>query len=127
MRYMLMMSAKRADWAGFGQMPPEDIQAHVQFMMTLNQELKASGELVDAQGLSGPEQAKIVQAGRASTVTDGPFAEAKEFLAGYWVLECRSMERVVEIALRISKAPGRGGAPLHIPVELRPIGAPPVV
>jgi hypothetical protein len=129
MKYMLMMNATKADWQGFGKMPPEDIMAHIKFMKNLNVELKASGELVDAQGLSGPEQAKIVRAkaGGGVAVTDGPFPEAKEFLAGYWVLECKSFERVVEIAGRISTAPGRGGVPMGIPVELREVGAPPEV
>ena len=129
MKYMLMMNATAKDWSGFGAMAPQDIQAHIGFMRQLNKELGASGELVDAQGLTGPEQAQVVRArgGEAPAVTDGPFSEAKEFLAGYWVLDCRSHERVIEIAARISAAPGRGGAPLNIPVELRPIGAPPQV
>jgi hypothetical protein len=130
MKYMLMMNATKADWSGFGKMPPEDIMAHIRFMKSLNEELKVSREFVDAQGLTGPEQAKIVRA-KGSTggvaVTDGPFPESKEFLAGYWILECKSFERVVEIAARISAAPGRGGAPLNIPVELREVGAPPEV
>ncbi|HKO90496.1 MAG TPA: YciI family protein, partial [Polyangiaceae bacterium] len=101
----------------------------VAFMRQLNKDLSASGELVDAQGLTGPEQAKVVRArgGEPPAVTDGPFLEAKEFLAGYWVLDCRSPERAIEIAARISAAPGRGGAPLNIPVELRPVGSPPKV
>ncbi len=130
MKYMLMMNATKADWSGFGQMPPADIMAHVKFMKSLNEELKASGELLDAQGLSLPQQAKIVRAKGADgkvAVTDGPFAEAKEFLAGYWLLECKSFERVVEIAARISAAPGRAGVPINIPVELREVGAPPEV
>jgi len=130
MKYMLMMNATKGDWSGFGKMPPQDIMAHIKFMKDLNVELKASRELVDAQGLSGPEQAKIVRAkgpGGGVAVTDGPFPEAKEFLAGYWLLECKSLERVVEIAARISAAPGVGGAPLNIPVELREVGAPPEV
>jgi len=129
MKYMLMMNATKADWGAFGTMSTQDIQAHIAFMRQLNTELGASGELVDAQGLTGPEQAKVVRArgGEAPAVTDGPFSEAKEFLAGYWVLDCRSDARVIEIAARISAAPGRAGAPLNIPVELRPIGAPPQV
>ena len=60
-------------------------------------------------------------------VTDGPFAEAKEFLAGYWVLDCKSPERVYEIAARISAAPGRGGAPMNFAVEVSPVGVAPDV
>ena len=130
MKYMLMMNATRKDWAGFGSLAPEDIRAHVQFMKTLNRDLQASGEFVDGQGLTGPEEAKIVRAKGVAggpAITDGPFAEAKEFLAGYWVLECKSLERVIEIAQKISNAPGKGGAPLNIPVELRPVGQAPDV
>lgn len=130
MKYMLMMNATRADWATFNTMSPEDIRAHIGFMMKLNEELKAAGELVDSQGLTGPEQAKVVRArsgGGAPVVTDGPFAEAKEFLAGYWIIQCPTLERAVEIAGRASAAPGRGGVPLDMPIELRQVGeAPPV-
>lgn len=129
MKYMLMMNGTRADFGSFGSLPFEDIKAHINFMHELNRELEASGELVDAQGLASAETTKVVRAksGGAPAVTDGPFAEAKEFLAGYWLLECESEARAIEIAARISAAPGRGGAPLNFPVELRPVGTPPEV
>ena len=82
------------------------------------------GELVEAVGLGGPHEAKEVRAregGGPPVVTDGPFGEAKEYLAGFWILDVRNVERVIEIAARISTAPGKGGAPLNIPVEVRPI------
>jgi hypothetical protein len=127
-KYMLLMQASHANWQSFGAMAPAEIQAHIQFMFALNRDLKASGELVDAQGLSGPEQAKMVRAAPGGpAITDGPFPESKEFLAGYWLLECRSLERAVEIAARISSAPGPNGAPMNFPVELRPVGVPPQV
>jgi hypothetical protein len=130
MKYMLMMNGTRNDLASFGKLSPDDIRAHVQFMLNLNRDLKASGEFVDGQGLTGPEQAKIVRAkgvGGGPAITDGPFAESKEFLAGYWVLDCKTEARVIEIAQKISNAPGKGGVPLNIPVELRPIGQAPDV
>ncbi|HEY0714114.1 MAG TPA: YciI family protein [Polyangia bacterium] len=129
MKYMLMMNGTKADMQKFGTMPPEDIHAHIAFMHRFNEELKASGELVDAQGLAGPEQAKIVRAqpGGAPAVTDGPFPEAKEFLAGYWIIETRTPERAIEIAARASAAPGRNGVALNIPIELRAIGQAPEV
>jgi hypothetical protein len=130
MKYMLMMQSTQGDWQKFGTMPPEDIRAHIKFMIKLNEELKASGELVDAQGLTGPEQAKVVRArsgGGPPAITDGPFPEAKEFLAGFWIIDCRSLDRAIEIAARASAAPGRDGVPLNIPIELRAVGeAPPV-
>jgi hypothetical protein len=127
MKYMLLMQANRAGWQSFGSMPPEDIRAHVGFMIKLNEQLAAAGELVDAQGLAPPEQARTVQArpGGTPAITDGPFSEAKEFLAGYWLIECPGIERATEIAAYISTAPGRGGAPMNFPVEVRPLGVKP--
>jgi hypothetical protein len=130
MKFMLMMNGTLQNMATFGTLPPEDIRAHVQFMLALNKELAASGELVDAQGLAGPHEAKVVRwtgEGKPPAITDGPFPESKEFLAGYWLLECRDLGRAVEIAARISGAPGRGGVPLKIPVELRAVAQAPDV
>jgi hypothetical protein len=131
MRYMLMMHAPRTGWktAGIGTWPPEDVKAHIAFMHRFNKELGQAGELVDAQGLAGPEEARVVRAGKggAPEVTDGPFAEAKEFLAGYWIVDCETTARAYEIAARASAAPGRGGAPLNMPIEVREVmSAPPV-
>jgi len=127
MKYMILMQGTAGDFGSFGRMAPADIARHIQFMNDLNAEWRASGELVDAQGLALPDQAKIVRAtpGGAPAVTDGPFAEAKEFLAGYWIVECASPGRAIELAARVSGAPGPGGEPLNFPVELRPIGSPP--
>ncbi|HET8625117.1 MAG TPA: YciI family protein [Gemmatimonadales bacterium] len=129
MKYMLMMHAPRgtgdyqvSDWA------PNDFKAHIAFMHRLNQELTQAGELVGAEGLAPPDQAKVVRAGKqgAPAVTDGPFPEAKEFLAGYWVVEVDRPERAYEIAARASAAPGPGGKPLIIPIEVREVmSAPP--
>jgi hypothetical protein len=130
MKYMLIMQATQAQMGSFGSLPPADIKAHINFMMTFNEKLKASGELVDAQGLAPPNEAKIVRAsvsGGAPAITDGPFPEAKEFLAGYWIVECRSPEHAIEIAARASAAPGRGGVPMSIPIEVRQIGEAPKV
>jgi hypothetical protein len=131
MKYMLMMHSPRAGWtnAGIGTWPPEDIQAHIKFMIGFSKELKGAGELVGAEGLAGPEAARVVRAGKsgAPEVTDGPFAEAKEFLAGYWIVDCESKERAYEIAARASAAPGKGGVPLNMPIEVREVmSAPPV-
>lgn len=125
---MLLMNATRDDLKSFGTFSPEDIQANVRFMNRLNEELKASGEYVVAEGLTMPDQAKLVRArSDGPPITDGPFAESKEFLAGFWILECKSLERAIEIAAKISGAPGRGGAPLNFAVELRPVGVAPEV
>jgi hypothetical protein len=129
MKFMLMMNAPRGsgDWDVF-QWAPEDFQAHIGFMQELAKDLRESGELVGAEGLSAPRQARIVRAGKggAPEVTDGPFAESKEFLAGYWIVDVDSPERAYQIAARASAAPGPGGAPLNMPIEVRQVmSAPP--
>ncbi|HVR20146.1 MAG TPA: YciI family protein [Polyangiaceae bacterium] len=126
MKYMLLMNANRNDLASFGTMSPDEIVAHLRFMDGVNAELKASGEWVVAEGLTMPDQAKLVRARNdGPPVTDGPFPESKEFLAGFWILDCKSLERAIEIAAKVSAAPGRGGAPMNFPVELRPVGVAP--
>jgi hypothetical protein len=130
-KYMIMMHAPRAGWkdAGIGTWPPDDIKAHINFMLRFNKELTEAGELVTAQGLNAPEEARIVRAGKSTApeVTDGPYPEAKEFLAGFWIVDCDSKERAYELAARVSAAPGKGGDPLNMPIEVREVmSAPPV-
>lgn len=124
MKYMLMMHAPRGkgDWQ-VPDWPPQALKAHIDFMMRLNKDLTQAGELVGAEGLAGPDQARIVRARKedAPEVTDGPFPEAKEFLAGYWIVDCDSVERVYQIAARASSAPGPDGKPLGIPIEVRQV------
>jgi hypothetical protein len=129
MKFMLMMHAPRGkgDWAVLD-WPPADFKAHIDFMVRFNEELTESGELVGGEGLAGPDEARVVRAtkGGAPAVTDGPFPEAKEFLAGYWIVDCESPERAYAIAARASAAPGRGGVPLNMPIEVRQVmSAPP--
>jgi len=126
MKYILMMNTMRAG-AGVPSWPKSDLQAHIAFMRQLNVDLRDSGELVTAEGLSFPEQARQVSAGKDGVpVTDGVFPESKEFLAGFWIVDVDSPERAYAIAARVSGAPGPGGAPLNMPVEVRPVmSAPP--
>ena len=130
MRYMLMMHAPRGsgDWA-VNRWSPDDLKAHISFMIDLNKKLQGTGELVGAEGLASPGEARVVRAGKngAPAVTDGPFAESKEFLAGYWIVEVDRTERAYEIAAEASAAPGKAGAPLNMPIEVRQVmSAPPV-
>ena len=129
MRYMLMMNAPRGtgDYAVTA-WSPDDLKAHVGFMFALNKELTESGELVGAEGLAAPGEAKIVRAGRngVPAVTDGPFPESKEFLAGYWIIEVDQPQRAYEIAAKASSAPGPGGAPLLLPIEVRQVMSAPL-
>jgi hypothetical protein len=100
---------------------PGDIKAHLAYYEALNQELTASGELVDHQALAWPETSKVVRSdGRAApVVTDGPYAEAKEQIAGYTVVDVESVDRAIEIAARLSAVPGPGGTPTQQPIEVR--------
>jgi len=102
---------------------PQDVTAHIQFQVDLNAELVASGEFVDAQGLAGPDLAKVVTADgvAAPVVTDGPFLETKEFLAGFRIVDVDSLDRALEIAARASAAPGAKGVPIVQPIEVREI------
>ena len=130
MRYMLMMHAPRGTGEyAVGSWTPEELQAHIRFMIDLNADLSAAGELVGAEGLAPPGHARVVRHGNNGTpaVTDGPFPEAKEFLAGFWIVEVDTPERAYEIAARASAAPGPGGAPLGIPIEVRQVMSAPAV
>lgn len=122
MKYILMMNTMKADCEAFPSWPKKDIQAHIAFMMGFCKELGEAGVLVAAEGLAGPEQAKVVRAGKnGEPITDGVFPEAKEFLAGYWIVDVESPERAYEIAARASAAPGVGGAPMNMPIEVRQV------
>ncbi|HEX4420382.1 MAG TPA: YciI family protein [Kofleriaceae bacterium] len=130
MKFMLMMNAPRGDgdWNVMS-WPPADLKAHIEFMKRFNAELSAAGELVAAEGLASPAQARVVRAGKtgAPEVTDGPFAEAKEFLAGFWIVDVESAAQAYAIAARASASPGPGGVPLNLAIEVREVmSAPPV-
>ena len=123
MKFMMMMHAPRGtgDYQ-INQWTPEDFKAHIDFMHRFNKQLVEAGEWVDAQGLTPPGEAKLVRAGKnGAPVTDGPFPEAKEFLAGYWIVDVDRPERAYELAAAASAAPGPGGVPLNMPIEVRPI------
>ena len=129
MKYMLMMNAPRGsgDWAVVN-WSADDFKAHIGFMKDFATELGQAGELVGAEGLAAPDQAKVVRASKsgAPEVTDGPFPESKEFLAGYWIVDVENPQRAYAIAARASAAPGPGVAPLNMPIEVREVmSAPP--
>ena len=122
MKYILMMNTPGNGPYQIASWPQKDIQAHIAFMMSLNKQLGESGELVGAEGLAGPDQARLVRAGKdGKPVTDGVFPEAKEFLAGYWIVDVESPERAYEIAAQASAAPGPGGEPLNMAIEVRQV------
>ncbi|MEU8106117.1 YciI family protein [Nonomuraea muscovyensis] len=128
MKYMLLMQfSERDNLPPIDTWPAEDVKAHIQFMYELNNELTSAGELVSGEGLAEPDQARIVRArrGGAPVVTDGPFPETKEFLVGWWIVDVESHERAIELAARISAAPGPDGRPLNMPIEVRQVMAGP--
>lgn len=100
---------------------PEEVTAHLEYYGALNQELVDRGELVDSTILTGPDLAKIVtfDGETAPVVTDGPFQEFKEWIAGYQIVEVESEERVIEIAARLSAVPGPGGVATQQPIQVR--------
>jgi hypothetical protein len=122
MKYMLMMNARGGGAWQVGSWSREDFAAHIRFMKQLDVELRQSGELASAEGLAGPDQAKLVRATSSGIPdTDGVFPESKEFLAGYWIVDVESQARAFEIAAKASAAPGPGGAPLNMPIEVREV------
>jgi hypothetical protein len=129
MKFMLIMQGTRKGWESMSTWKPEEIRAHIHFMTELVKELGQKGELVMAQGLDIPKNAKIVSAkeAKSATVSDGPFAESKEFLAGFWIVDVAAPERAVEIAAHASTAPGPGGKPMGIPIEIRQVMSAPNV
>jgi len=125
MKYILMMNAPKAGFEGYRAWSEKDIQAHYAVLKEINKDLMDSGEFVTTDGLGWPDQAKVVRAAPdGRPITDGVFPESKEFLAGYWIVDVESPERAYEIAARISGAPGPGGAPTAMPIEVRQIMTP---
>ncbi|MFJ7303368.1 YciI family protein [Streptomyces sp. NPDC099088] len=131
MKYLVMVQGTQADYASqrgdATAKPPlwteEEIQAMFAHMGAINDDLSESGELVDMNGLLEPAKARLVSRGADGEVviTDGPYGETKEVMAGYWVVDCASLDRVTEIAARVTACPVPKGAPEY-PVVIRPIG-----
>ncbi len=125
MKYILMMQLPLGDWKTkrIQLWPPQDVQAHMDFLRRFNKELVEAGEFVRTEGLGGPEQMKVVRASPDGTpaITDGPFPESKEVLAGYWIIDVETPQRAYLLAARASAAPGPGGVPLNMPIEVHPV------
>jgi hypothetical protein len=122
-RYLLGVTFEPgADETPMEEWKPEEIEAHLDYYRALHQELVESGEIVASEILVGPDLAKIVTSdGTTPVVTDGPFQEFKEWLAGYQIVEVESEERAIEIAGRLSAVPGRGGVPTQQPIHMRQV------
>lgn len=128
MKYMMMMNHPGKAPYEVMSWPEEDLKRHIGFMKTFAQKLAAAGELVMAEGLGTPDQAKLIRAGKdGQPITDGVFPESKEFLVGFWLIDVESTERAIAVAAEASAAPGRGGKPMSIPIELRQVMSAPSV
>ena len=125
MRFMLLQDygGVESDCPPMSQWTPEEIRAHIDFQNALNAELLERGELIDAQALTGPEMAKFVVADGVSApvITDGPYPESKELLAGYRMIDVETVERALEIAAQASAAPGVNGVPIRQRIEVREV------
>jgi len=107
MKYMLIMNTPRDGYTQYMNWPKKILEANLAFMQNFTKKLMDAGELVGAEGLDSPEQARLVRAGKdGKPITDGVFPESKEFLAGYWIVDVESPERAMQIAAEASAAPG---------------------
>lgn len=130
MKYMIMLYASQREYdlmagksAGATGWASEDVAAMHEFMAKWNQELIDSGEFVDARGLAAPVHTRRIQGLKdgVPVVTDGPYPETQEVLAGYTIVECESFDRATEIAARITKAPRPGDSTREEYIDVRPI------
>ena len=122
-KYLLIVDFQSGpDDAPMSAWTDDEVAAHLNYYGRLNRELTESGELVGGEILTGPDLAKVVTSDGATTVvTDGPFQEFKEWVAGYQIVETETEARAVEIAALVSAVPGRGGVPTQQPIQVRRI------
>src|SRR5215469_3795872 len=120
MKYILLMTGTKAGVDTYHAWSQKDIEAHMAVLRGINKDLTDSGEFVATQGLAEPGEAKVVRGEKnGMPVTDGIFPESKEFLLGYWIVDVATPERAYAIAGRIAAAPGPGGVPTNVPIEVR--------
>jgi hypothetical protein len=129
MKYMILSYASQRDYDAMAGKPTEepvwsaeDFAAMAEFMEGFNQDLADSGELVETRGLAAPVLTRRLQLqDGVPVVTDGPYAEAQEVLAGYWIVECDSFDRATEIAARLAKCPAPDQVAARAVADVRPI------
>ncbi|MFI6003247.1 YciI family protein [Streptomyces sp. NPDC051366] len=136
MKYMLMVLGKQEDYAamsgaagaGGPAWTEADLKAMFAYMEALNNDISEAGELVAAEGLASPRLAKLVTANADGTpvVSDGPYGEAKEVLAGFWIVDVPDFARAAEIAARAYLCPVPEGSP-NYPVVVQPVGEGPTI
>jgi hypothetical protein len=130
MKYMILLYGSQEDYdaltgkavPGKPAWAPADFAAMGSFMAEFSTSLAESGELVETRGLTAPVHARRIHlVGGAPVVTDGPYAETQEVLAGYWIVDCESFDRATQIAARLADCPGPAGAAADAVVDVRPI------
>jgi hypothetical protein len=107
-------------WTPMDRWTPEEVDAHMQYMSDFAKRLQESGEFVDSQALSSEGTFVRHDGEGRPPVTDGPFAETKDLIAGWMIIDVESWDRAVELAGELSAAPGAGGEPIHEWLEVRP-------
>lgn len=129
MKYMILTYASQQDYDEMSGKPTskpvwsaEDFAAMGAFMESFNKDLVESGELVETRGLTAPIHSRRVHLKEGvPVVTDGPYAETYEVLAGYWIVECESFDRATEIAARLSNCPGPEAVRTKAFADVRPV------
>jgi len=129
-KYMILTYGSQLDYDGMARRPAagrstwsaEDFAALGAFMESFTSELAESGELVETRGLTSPVHTRRIQLQEGvPVVTDGPYAETQEVLAGYWIVECDSFDRATEIAARLASCPGPPGVAERAFADVRPV------
>ena len=129
MKYMILTYASQRDYDGMAGKPSEepvwsaeDFAAMAEFMEAFNKDLADSGELVETRALAAPVLTRrLPLQNGVPAVTDGPYAETQEVLAGYWILDCDSFDRATEIAARLAKCPAPEQVAATAVADVRPI------
>jgi hypothetical protein len=120
MKYILLMTGTKPGVGTYQAWTKADRDTHMAVLQRINKELSDSGEFVATQGLAGPDEARVVRGQKNGVpVTDGIFPESKEFLLGYWIIDVETPDRAYAIASQIAVAPGPGGVPTNMPIEVR--------
>lgn len=130
MKYLVTVRGTQADYeaqsgratGGVPAWTEDDLRAMYTYMGAINADLAETGEFLDGNGLAEPVRIRHVTVGEdgGTAITDAPYGDTEELTAGYWLLECESLERVTEIAARVTRCPVPEGAPAR-PVEIRPV------
>jgi hypothetical protein len=129
MKYMILTYGSQQDYDAMAgkatdkpAWSPEDFAAMGAFMESFNKDLEESGELVDTRGLTAPVHTRRIQLqDGVPVVTDGPYAETQEVLAGYWIVDCDSFDRATEIAGRLATCPAPDSVAASAVADVRPI------